>query len=287
MIPSIDTYLQSEIESKLQIILANRYIIEEILNGIQSDVATNFITSYCGTSPQFEIPIIYAMPQDKTTQRGAIYIGLRQGEETSPSLGNLEGLYDFEEGDWASETQTIQAGPVDASTNLPKYCYFQVSQPIGELNNVVNLEFAASDNVQIVGNQIQFTYNASLVGMSFVVNYVPTIGNGIGYKKGFTAQEHYSVLSVSTNMDTVRCLDLIVKAILIMMRDNPQDHRTNLLQRLHFGQIEEINTGTGADGTPEILYGRETIVTYTVSYNLETPLTDAILNAININANID
>jgi len=280
MIPSIDTYLQQEIDSKLSIILSNRYIIEEILNGIQTDIANNFMNSYTGTNPQKEIPIIYSMPQDKTIQQGAIYIGLRDGEEAFPSLGNIEGMYDFKEGDSCSENLTVLAAP-DLS-----YCYFQCKKAIGEIINIANISFAKSDNVTTVGDQIHFKYDSSLVGLKTTVNYAPTNGTEYGYKKGFTAVENYSVLVVSTNMDTVRCLDLIIKAILILMRDNPQDHRTNLLQRLHFGQIQELNTGTGADGTPEILYGRETIVTYTVSYNLEAPLTDAILNAININGKI-
>ena len=46
MLPSIDTYLREEIKSKLKIILTNRYIIEEILKGIQPDVAENFIKKY-------------------------------------------------------------------------------------------------------------------------------------------------------------------------------------------------------------------------------------------------
>lgn len=283
MIPSIDTYLQEEIESKLAIILSNRYIIEEILNGIQSDVANNFINTYTGTNPQYEIPIVYSMPQDKTTQRGAIYIGLRDGVEDRTSMGNLEGLFNFEEGDQLSESLTIQAGPINPATNLPDICYFQTSQTIGELVNILGIQFASSDNLNISGNQIQFTYAENLVGQTFTVIYVASNGAGIGYKKGFTATENYSVLAVSTNMDTVRCLDLIIKSILILMRDNPQDHRNNLLQKIQFGQIEEINTGSGAEGSPEILYGRETIVSYVVSYSLEAPITDAILTAINVN----
>ncbi|WP_427189107.1 hypothetical protein, partial [Bifidobacterium longum] len=58
MLPSIDTYLREEIKSKLKIILTNRYIIEEILKGIQPDVAENFIKKYAGESGK-EIPVIY------------------------------------------------------------------------------------------------------------------------------------------------------------------------------------------------------------------------------------
>jgi hypothetical protein len=280
MIPSIDTYLQQEIESKLQIILSNRYIIEEILKEIQPSIATNFINTYTGSTPR-EISIVYSLPQTKESQQGAIYIGLREGAESKPSLGYLEGGYDFKEGDVVKESQTIQA-----TSDLTE-CYFEMTQPVGSLNNVEGIEFAKSDNVHIDGQQILFKYDPSLVGLTFNVNYIVTEGKEIGLKKGFTAEEHYSVLAVSINMDTVRCLDLIIKAIFILMRDNQQEHRNFLLQKLQFGQIVPINEGTGADSVPEILYGRETIVSYTTSYSLDVALQDAVLNAININAEFE
>jgi hypothetical protein len=267
-IPSIDSYLYSEIKSKLEIILTNRYIIEEILKAVQPNIAQNFIRAYTGDTAR-HIPIVYTMPQEKITQQGAIYIGLREGEESHPSIGNLEDTYDFKEGYIQEEQADIQETPEKDRL------FLEVSKPIGDLVSVEGLSFAASDNVVVEGNRVYFRYDSDLVGLGpFNVNFIDTLGDEVGLKKGFTTTEHYSVLAVSTNMDTVRCLDLIIKSILILMRDNPEELNHNLLQRIQFGQIQELDTGrTGSDGqTPEMLYGRETIVTYKVSYSLDAPL---------------
>ncbi|ANY29424.1 hypothetical protein [Bacillus phage PK16] len=271
MMPSIDSYLYNEIEEKLQIFLTNRYIIEEILKDIQPRVANNFMRTYAGENGK-EIPIVYTMPQDKQTQQGAIYIGLREGEETDTSIGNTEDLYLYKQGAYRVEESLIHVS--DDKTRL----YFEVSKPIGELDVVKNFEFSREDNVTIEGNRVYFAYDPELATIldPFTVVYTELAGEEVGLKQGFTATEYYSVLVVSTNMDTVRCLDLVVKAILILMRSNPEELTNNLLQRLKFGQIEEINLGRENGSNPEILYGRETIVSYKTSYNLDAPLLDKL-----------
>ncbi|AIW03332.1 hypothetical protein CPT_Mater175 [Bacillus phage Mater] len=280
MLPSIDTYLYDQIETKLKIILENRYIIEEILKGVQPDIAKNFMRAYTGDTAR-EIPIVYTMPQDKEKQQGAIYIGLREGLESKTSIGNLEGTYAFKDTGLRKEAVTVQA------TENEERCYFEVTERIADLNNVEGLEFARSDNVTTDKNRIYFTYDAELVGKTFNVNYVAmaAIGDEYGLKKGFTTTEQYSVLVVSTNMNTVRCLDLILKAILILMRSNPEESTSFLLQRLQFGQIEEIPVGT--EENPEMLYGRESIVTYTTSYSLDAPIIDTVLEKIILNINYE
>lgn len=241
--------------------------------------------AYCGEKAR-DIPIVYTLPQEKVTQQGAIYIGLREGKETNASVGSVEDTYLFKEMGAIKETSQIQS---DNGERL----YFEVDHNIGDLINVENLAFAASDNVHVEDNKVFFRYDPELVGMEFNVNYIATYPKedegGVvreeekGLKKGFTADEAYSVLAISTNMDTVRCIDLILKAILIMMRENPQEKNSHLLQHLQFGQIEEIDTGRKAgDGGPELIYGRETIVSYKVSYSLDVPLLDKI-NEIIVN----
>ncbi|UJH95564.1 hypothetical protein [Bacillus phage vB_BtM_BMBsp2] len=271
MMPSIDSYLYNEIEEKLQIFLTNRYIIEEILKDIQPRVANNFMRTYAGENGR-EIPIVYTMPQDKQTQQGAIYIGLREGEETDTSIGNTEDLYLYKQGAYRVEESLIHV------SDDKKRLYFEVSKPIGELDVVKNFEFSREDNVTIEGNRVYFAYDPELATIldPFTVVYTELAGEEVGLKQGFTATEYYSVLVVSTNMDTVRCLDLVVKAILILMRSNPEELTNNLLQRLKFGQIEEINLGRENGSNPEILYGRETIVSYKTSYNLDAPLLDKL-----------
>jgi hypothetical protein len=274
MIPSLDTYLHNEIETKLKIILSNRYIIEEILKGIQPNIARNFIRAYVGEAAR-EIPIVYTMPQEKITQQGAIYIGLREGKETHPSVGNMEGTYDFKQGSLIEDESIIIATPDKDRL------FLEVTRPIGELLNVEGLTFSRNDNVEVEGKRIYFNYDSELEGLGpFKVNYMELLGEEQGTQVGFTSTEQYSVLAVSTNMDTVRCLDMIIKSILILMRNNPEELNSHLLQGIQFGQIEEIPVGT--DEKPELLYGRETVVSYTVSYSLDNPLLLQTLEKINV-----
>jgi len=282
MMPSIDSYLYNEIEEKLKIFLTNRYIIEEILKDIQPRVANNFMRTYAGDDPVREIPIVYTMPQDKQTQQGAIYIGLREGVESDTSIGNTEDTYLFKEGALIEDESLIHVS--DDKTRL----YFEVSKPIGELEVVRGFEFSREDNVTVEGNRVYFDYDPELANIldPFKVVYIATTGEEVGLKQGFTATEQYSVLVVSTNMDTVRCLDIVIKAILILMRSNPEELTNNLLQRLQFGQIEEVNLGRENGTNPEILYGRETIVTYKTSYNLDAPLLDK-LEKIMVNMKVE
>ncbi|AII28090.1 hypothetical protein LD13_gp189 [Bacillus phage Bobb] len=278
MIVSVDTYLHDQIEEKLKIILENRYIIEEILKGVKPSIANNFINAYAGDTVN-EIPIVYAMPQDRHMQRGAIYIGLREGAESFTSMGNLEGTYQFGEGGLITESAIIKE--TEDKTRL----YIEVEQVIGELVNVQEIIFSAADNMTKQGRRIYFAYDESLVGMNVTVNYEAKKDEEVGFKQGFTATEQYSILAISTNMDTVRCLDLIIKAIMILMRSNKEESNNFQLQKLQFGQTEEIPVNT--DTTPELLYGRETIVSYTSSYSLDAPLTDAILEHIQVKVHVN
>lgn len=265
MLPSIDTYLQKEIREKLRIILTNRYIIDEILRDMDPTTVRRFMKAYYGENRR-EIPIMFTMPQEKVDLQGAIYIGLRKGEESDTSIGHHEGVYSFKEGEYLKECSVAK--------RFEDRLYFEVSKQIGDLNNVENLEFAVADDVRVEGNKIFFAYAPYIEGLEFNINYTACEGEEMGITKGFTADETYSVLTVSTNMDTVRCLDLIVKAILILMRDNPEEQTYYLLQNLQFGQIEEIDTGRGTDtNNPEIVYGRENIISYKVSYGLDSPIT--------------
>lgn len=308
MLPSVDAYLYREIYDKLKIIMSNRYIIEEILKGMEipskvenndcdkSKTVRNFIRTYGGDNG-VEIPITYTLPQERVLQEGqgtSIYIGLREGEENSNSLGNVEGSYSFKEEGITKERATIKY------SESRHALFFDLSYEIGELVNVEGIAFSERDNVSVEGNRVYFLYDPMLDPklvdhedlITFNVNYIPNKGRvdeegniqeEQGLKKGFSATESYSIIVLSTNMDTVRCLDLIIKSILIMMRDNPQEQNNTLLQKLQFGQIDEIDIRNESnDGVPMLLYGRETIITYTTSYSLDVAL-EAKLKEIIVN----
>ncbi|AMW62668.1 hypothetical protein DIGNKC_95 [Bacillus phage DIGNKC] len=282
MLPSIDTYIKSEIEQTLGMLLGNRYIIEELLKEVQDSVRNKFIKAYVADeylqpAPK-EIPIVYTMPQTKQQMQGTIYISLREGEESHTSLNNLESTYDNPE-------VRMRSKVCDVKILSDERMYFEVDYPVASMESVSNVTFTDKDNIVCEGNRIYFNYSPDLEGLGgFTVWYneasikANRVGE-FGVRSGFTSTEHYSILVISTNMDTVRCLDLLLKAVLIYMRSKPEEQTNHLLQGIRYGQMEELNSKDGTE-TPEILYGRETIVTYTTSYSLDVPILEKIENIV-------
>lgn len=286
-IPSVDSYIYQEVKEKMDIILENRYIIREILREIDNDISRPFMNVYTGENRK-EIPLVYTLSQEYIDRGGAIFLSLREGRENKPSIGNVQDTYAYPQGGITKEKSTIAQSKEDGKA------YLEVTRKIGDLVNVENLAFSRQDEVEVIENRVVFRYDEDLIGMEFNVNYIPNtyqphegdteedIAKGYeqqGLKKGFSAIESYSLAVVSKNMDTVRCIDLILKAVLIMMRDNAEEQNNTLLQSLQFHQLEEIPM-EGNDGVPELIYGRETIVTYNTTYSLDVPLMERIKNLI-------
>ncbi|QVW28803.1 hypothetical protein [Bacillus phage SWEP1] len=287
MLSSIDTYLHTQIEETLGNLLTNRYIIEELLKEVQPNVREAFIKAYVydeqrNPAPP-EIPIVYTMPQDKQMLRGAIYIGLREGQESHTSIGNQESTYGAPSKGMLSEQSAIK---VDQTSGK---MYLEMSRPVAEVVSIPDITFSEGE-LSWTGNRIYFDYNEFLENLEPLTVWYeaesdnPARKGEFGVRSGFTTTEAYSVLVLSTNMNTVRCLDLLLKAILIYMRSTAEEHTNNLLQDVKFGQIDEIKTGDGADGsTPEILYGRETIIQYVTSYSLDVPI-EKMIKELKINS---
>ncbi|ADH03166.1 gp20 [Bacillus phage W.Ph.] len=288
MLPSIDSYIHKQIQTTLEMLLSNRYIIEELLKEVQDSVREKFIRAYVfdealQPNPR-EIPIVYAMPQTKQQMQGTIYISLRGGEETHTSLNNLESTY-------SNPEVRLRSQVCDVKIASDERMYFEVDYPVSSMESVSNVTFTDKDNITYEGNRIYFNYSSDLEGLGgFTVWYNEASAKSsrvgeFGVRSGFTSTEHYSILVISTNMDIVRCLDLLLKAVLIYMRSNAEEQTNYLLQGISYGQMEEMNSKDGSD-TPEILYGRETIVTYTTSYSLDVPIVNKIEEIVLNNKNI-
>ncbi|UNA01485.1 hypothetical protein MG295_00068 [Bacillus phage vB_BcgM] len=280
MLSSIDTYLHTQIEDTLGNLLTNRYIIEELLKEVQPNVSEAFIKAYVydekrNPAPP-EIPIVYTLPQDKQSLRGSIYIGLKEGEESHTSIGNQESTYGAPSRGMLSEQSAIKVDQTNGKM------YLEVSKPVAEVVSIPDITFNEGE-LSWTGNRVYFDYSEMLENLEPLNIWYeaesenPARKGEFGTRSGFTTTEYYSVLVLSNNMNTVRCLDLLLKAVLIYMRSTAEEHTNNLLQGIKFGQLDEIKTGDGADGSsPEILYGRETIIKYVTSYSLDVPIENMI-----------
>lgn len=265
MIPSLDTYVFNQVKSNLTAILSSPKIVDTALQGLDKNARDSFKQTYCGENANREINVTYVFPQNKEGFDALYFIQLGEGEEKNDSLGLTEGTYDTREGGTNREPVSIQ---VDYESNR---LFMEVVKPIASIDGYDGITFAKSDEVTLEGNRIYFKLitNEHLIGADIVVNYTDKLDNlnPIGIKKGFTSRDTVIITPLSTNMDTSRCLDALLKVILIIMRQTVEEQSAYALQTAYFEPMQALDTG--AD---RIAFGRPLTIAYTVSYSLDFDL---------------
>lgn len=265
MIPSIDNYLKKEVTRVLDIILHECYIIDEVLRDFDTDVVDTFKKAYCGEDPKNEITVRFSFPDVKTPLLASYVIQLGEGSETNDSLGGVEGTFSYKEDGYEDEICTV------IQDNQTPRLYLEVSKNIGTYLGSRDISFAESDNIEIEGNKLYFESqgNEHLVGVALNVQYSSKFESineedPSGTHRGFTANETLNITSVSTNVDTVRCMDAILKVIMIMLRQSPQEQNYYSLQKVRFSPLAPvINNGD------TVVHGRTVTLGYRVSYSVE------------------
>lgn len=264
-ITSIDSYLLEEIEPRLKTVLKNCYIIDEVLKDYNQSTIDNFKEGFCGENANHEVTVGFKTPEFKNNTKAHYLIQLGQAEESNTSFSNIQADYLEASGNTLSEFST--AYKEEDRLKL------KVSKPIHEVINVEHISFAKFDDLKWEDNVISFRYegNESLENYQAVVNYVEKTGDTKGLVKGFTVNEEITVVGLSDNVDTARCLDAILKMILISMRDNLYEQQSLQLQRLKFGDLSPIITDTNF-----YIWGRPTIITYQTSIDMDYTITQEI-----------
>lgn len=264
-ITSIDSYLLEEIEPRLKTVLKNCYIIDEVLKDYNQSTIDNFKEGFCGENALHEVTVGFKTPEFKNNTKAHYLIQLGQAEESNTSFSNIQADYLEASGNTLSEFST--AYKEEDRLKL------KVSKPIHEVINVEHISFAKFDDLKWEDNVISFRYegNESLENYQAVVNYVEKTGDTKGLVKGFTVNEEITVVGLSDNVDTARCLDAILKMILISMRDNLYEQQSLQLQRLKFGDLSPIITDTNF-----YIWGRPTIITYQTSIDMDYTITQEI-----------
>lgn len=263
MIPSIDTYLQKEVTRMLDIILNECYIIDEVLRDFDSTIVSTFKEAYCGDNPKFEIKPRLAFPDIKQALLASYVIQLGDGIESRDSLGGIEGAFTDKEAGYEDEIGTV----VRDGSKL----FIETTKTIGSFLSSRDISFAESDNVEIKGNKLYFELQGNeylegkLLNVAYSAKHDPVSGEDpSGTHRGFTATETVNITSISNNIDTVRCLDAILKVILIMLRQSPQEQNYYGLQKIRFSALAPVIS----DGDTTV-HGRSITLTYTVSYSVD------------------
>ncbi len=240
------------------------YIINETLKDIDEEARTKFISTYVGENPKKEVNLYYGVPQTKESFDAGYAITIGQSIENKKSLGGIEGSYDNRQGVVVEELALIEVSKTDATKLV-----FNTTSKVAEIEGITDISFSDTDDLAIVDGYITFNNNAfneAFIGKSFKVIYTSLVSDEsiAGVAKGFTSTDEVSITCLSTNYDTARCLDLIIKLILITMRDSVEEGFTYGLQNLAFDSLGPIIT----DGDL-IVYGRSATMTYTVSSSVD------------------
>lgn len=288
MIPSLVNYVRTELDEKIKAILSNSYIINEVLGGIEPDVSSAFINRYTDsysdtnrTKDGVEIPILTTYPEDIVTSNTFILVGMGNGEESNKSIGLASGGYTDDDGPVMKEHPFVER---DSYTSLK----FQLSQQ-PDPSSIVIPDFAyARNSLSVSGNYVTIQgIDPSLVDSidfgvdTLVVNYTPLGSpNTKGMARGYRIQETVSVLIVSKNLDDIRAIDAIIKAVIVLMRADSESFTKYNLGSVSYSAPVPLEDA--APGTPKITFARELDFTYEVDYSMNSKniqtLKDVVVN---------
>lgn len=287
MIPKIDSYFYDALTRYVNVVLNSigteneRYIIDEALGNMEQGTLDKFKKAFAGSKKTIDITYSFPKQKEPVDARYVIYRG--DMVEDDGAIGSVQGV-------------AAEARPANGENIVTDYVkvqkddagYFvELSQPVYDVVSIdevsdtgIFLDFYAKDNdprrlnlndniKPFLGFSITVAYNVEDTG--------PREDYG-GVALGFSANESIVVQSVSNNMDTVRCLDSILKYVLIIMRSSAQESR--------FYQLAKVNS-KGLQIADEMVvdnpvYVIPTIVSYKVSYSVRND-SKAVIERILIN----
>lgn len=275
MLPSIDTYVHDKLETSIKKILDVPEVVETILGNLDEQTRKSFINYFCKSKA--ELDVTYSFPQTQDNALARIVIQLGEEKKVAESMGNIEGSYTYREGGTRIESSKIQYNSETNKLEIP------LEYNIGEIYSFSNISFSRSDEVSIKDNKIIFNYegNESLENEEIKVSYEELKeGNIVGVKEGFTTSVDVLITPMSTNIDIARGLDLLIKTILIMMMENPEEHTIYLLQGYKAEAMTELAYAGETYVPDNTLYGRPIVLNYTISNNIDYDYNNKIKNIL-------
>lgn len=269
-IPSYDSHFKAQLRTYLDKILGcvgtenEQYITDPALGDIEPSVAKAFKLAFGGKNPEHTVTVDYTFP-DNTTNFEALYIVNRGGSQNqSDSIGNNVQQYDsWDKGITAEMCEVTEdeqgiylltKEPISSVINLSGMTNNLYEQD-KDNNKRINLGNASLDLSELIGSKLKLQYAPLLEGNNSTSD---------GVAKGFTIQDSLTVYMVSSNMDTLRCLDNIMKFIIILMKEVGEGPFTVNLPTIHEEPVSLL------DETPKDLpvYGIDLSFGYTATYTV-------------------
>lgn len=288
MIPNLVSHVRNELDAKIKSILGQSYIIREVLGDVENDVATSFIDKYADVFDQntgertkdgLGIKVLTNYPQDIQPDSLFILVGMGSGQESIGNLGMSTSGYTQDSSGIIKETGLLISkgnGPTEIKvklTSVPDEGSIVIPSISGaNISYNKDTSYLYVDLPKPVYDSLDFSVNNTLQ-----VNYSSVTGNGKGMGYGFIIDESVSILIVSNNLDDIRLTDTLIKAALILMRMSSKEFTKYSIGKISYSApvpLQEV-----APSTPNIIFGREIDVSYSVDYSLNYKNTQVLNKA--------
>jgi len=275
--PSSVNHVQSELSRMLSRVLDSPKLVAELLKEEDKETAEAFINTYVNTYNKEgkrtkdgkNISVITNFPQTLEANTTLIFVGNGSGEEINTSVGQVEGEFTFN----SNGITTEKVKPTIEATQIK----FELSSGIGELQNIVELDVDL-DNIIVDKNTVTINLPIHVIetlGISenqvYTIRYEQSLGDTFGTVRGFTALEVVQVVPISHNLDTIRLLDTIIKAVLIMLRSTKEETSIYQMSDISYSAIQPQESIPGVEN---IMFGRQIDIKYQVSYGVDNVVLD-------------
>lgn len=293
MIPKVDSYVYGMLNKYVPAVINSagtpneRYIIDEALEGLEPSTADVFKKAFTNlSSNKKDIDIRYTFPTFKEQIDAAYVVSRGRTNPGTSYIGLTTGVHNDARPDKGENTQTDYL-PVQRD----KDGYFiELTKPIYSLSSIEELtedafvDYERDDpdplrlNLtpnaeQLLGNNLTVTYTVK--DTDFRKDYG---GNDVG----FSAEDGVYIQSVSNNIDTVRCLDALLRYIMIVARSSARESEFYQLQNFSSDGLSTADTGLDKP-TYVIPLTVNYSVTYSLTYDRREKLEKIILNGEDIN----
>lgn len=285
VMPSTVAHVRKSLTKTLGVLLDSEAVMVELLKEFEPGVAKDFITTYVNQYDEQgnrikdgkQIKLTTSVPQEQADLDNLFLIDMGAGHEDQDlqSLGNVVGQYDYD-GLATAKTEKLI---LNYNTN-EESAVIETSNKIGELVDILELDLVR-DQIKVAGNQITIdmpyeeAYELGLIGtpLDITVKYMPVTGNDFfGVVKGYEVSETVRIVMMSRNLDTLRVMDILLKASLILMRGFDKESETYKLASAEYFDTAPVSDNE-LPGLPSRIFGRQVEITYKVTYGMDSKVT--------------
>ena len=277
-IVSYDSYFKKMLTEYLDKILScvgtdnETYITDSALGDLEPNVVASFKKAFGGTNPEHNITVDYTFP-DNTLGFDALYVLTRGGAQKQNSdIGNNVTQYSNWDTGITQENLQVQQDS--------QGYFLATSNPIGSLatvqgvsNNVYSLDDSNQKRINLKG--ISESILGNYLGVSYYALLTGDNSKYSGIAKGFSIEDTLDIYIISSNMDVLRCLDNLLKFIVILIKETNEGPFGLNLPSYQEDAVALV------DGTPKDLpvYGIQVSFSYTSTYTVHYDLIKTIQSA--------